>query len=64
MFAAYLAVTVVMIVVTAVEAVATMLRVEFVVANATEVGVPQPWLSWLGAVKLAGVAGLLLGLLG
>jgi len=37
-------------------------RAEWVVANMTRLGVPQPWLAPLGLVKLAGAAGLLVGL--
>jgi hypothetical protein len=35
----------------------------FVLANSARVGVPRSWLPWLAALKLAGAAGLLLGLL-
>ncbi|MFE9796036.1 DoxX family protein [Streptomyces goshikiensis] len=34
----------------------------FVLASSAEVGVPRSWLPWLAALKLAGAAGLLLGL--
>ncbi|GAA3254733.1 DoxX family protein [Nonomuraea helvata] len=45
-------------------AVADFARAKFVLANAAEVNVPQAWLPTLGALKAAGSAGLLLGLLG
>ncbi|MEU8544654.1 DoxX family protein [Streptomyces sp. NPDC048717] len=34
----------------------------FVLANSAQVGVDRSWLPWLAALKLAGAAGLLLGL--
>ncbi|MFC5754302.1 DoxX family protein [Actinomadura rugatobispora] len=45
-------------------AVADFARARFVLANAAEVDVPEPWVPVLGALKAAGAAGLLLGLLG
>lgn len=45
-------------------AVADLLKAKFVLANSSEVGVPESWLPALGALKAAGAAGLLLGLLG
>ena len=45
-------------------AVADLVRMPFVLANAAEVGVPESWLPPLAALKAAGAAGLLLGLLG
>ncbi len=45
-------------------AVADLARAGFVLANSAAVGVPRSWLPWLGCLKGAGGAGLLLGLLG
>ncbi|GAB4006496.1 hypothetical protein GCM10029992_57360 [Glycomyces albus] len=45
-------------------AVADLLKARFVLANSSEVGVPESWLPAMGALKAAGAAGLLLGLLG
>lgn len=45
-------------------AVADFARARFVLANMAEVDLPQSWLPMLGALKAAGAAGLLLGLLG
>ncbi|MHC0430413.1 DoxX family protein [Streptomyces sp. O3] len=43
-------------------AAADLAGARFVLANAAEVGVPRSWLPRLAALKLAGAAGLLLGL--
>lgn len=43
-------------------AIADYARAEFVLANSAEVGVPRSWLPFLATVKLAGAAGLVLGL--
>ncbi|MGV9357001.1 DoxX family protein [Streptomyces misionensis] len=43
-------------------AAADLAGARFVLANSAEVGVPRSWLPWLAALKLAGAAGLLLGL--
>ncbi|CAL9668181.1 DoxX family protein [Streptomyces sp. R1] len=43
-------------------AAADLAGARFVLANSAEVGVPRSWLSRLAALKLAGAAGLLLGL--
>ncbi|CAL9485793.1 DoxX family protein [Streptomyces sp. enrichment culture] len=64
MFTAYVVVTVVAIVADAGIAVADLLRARFVLANSAEVKVPASWLPWLAALKGAGAAGLLVGLLG
>jgi hypothetical protein len=64
MFAAYVAVTVVTILANASIAVADFRRAQFVLANSSEVGVPQSWLPLLAGLKAAGAAGLLLGLSG
>lgn len=64
MFTAYVIITVLTIVANAGIAVADLARAEFVLANSAEVGLLQSWLPWLAALKAAGAAGLLLGLLG
>jgi hypothetical protein len=64
MHTAYTVVTVVAIVANAVVAAADVLHARFVLDNSASVGVPESWLTNLGLVKAAGVAGLLLGLLG
>lgn len=46
------------------EAVADLMRAEFVLKNSAEVGVPESWLPGLAALKGAGAIGLLAGLLG
>ena len=43
-------------------AVADLTRARFVLANSAEVGVPQSWLPLLAALKAAGAAGLLIGI--
>ncbi|MEB4212209.1 DoxX family protein [Mycobacterium sp. 94-17] len=45
-------------------AIADFVPARFVLANSAQVGVPRSWLPALGAVKLAGAAGIVLGLLG
>ncbi|MEU9592322.1 DoxX family protein [Streptomyces sp. NPDC048193] len=45
-------------------AAADLAGARFVLANSAQVGVPRSWLPWLAALKLAGAAGLLLGLFG
>ncbi|MEU5185647.1 DoxX family protein [Streptomyces klenkii] len=64
MFISYVIVTAVTIAVNAGIAVADLAKAGFVLANSAEVGLPQSWLPWLAALKGAGAAGLLLGLLG
>jgi hypothetical protein len=64
MFAGYVAVTVITILANAWAAHADFVRARFVLANAAEVDVPHSWIPALGALKAAGAAGLLLGLLG
>ncbi|MFF9670353.1 DoxX family protein [Streptomyces eurythermus] len=64
MFTAYAITTAVTILANAGIALADLLRAGFVLANSAEVGVPRAWLPWLGALKAAGAAGLLLGLVG
>ncbi|MFJ8541889.1 DoxX family protein [Streptomyces sp. NPDC093586] len=64
MFTAYVVITVVTVLANAGIAVADLSRADFVVANSTEVGLSRTWLPRLAALKLAGAAGLLLGLAG
>ena len=64
MFVAYVVVTIITIIANAAVAVADLRRAPFVLANSAEVGVPPSWLPLLGALKAAGAAGLLIGLLG
>lgn len=64
MHTAYVVITVITILANAGIAVADLLRAEFVLDNSAEVGVPPTWLPWLAALKAAGAAGLLLGLMG
>jgi hypothetical protein len=52
------------IVANAAMATADFARARFVLANSAEVGVAPAWVPMLGALKAAGAAGLLLGLLG
>ncbi|MCK8676898.1 MULTISPECIES: DoxX family protein [Streptomyces] len=61
---AFVIVTLVTVLANAAIAVADLRGAAFVRANSAEVGVPRDWLWWLGALKGAGAAGLLLGLLG
>ncbi|ORB73583.1 DoxX family protein [Mycobacterium scrofulaceum] len=64
MNAAYLVITLITASITAGIAVADLIPAGFVLANSAEVGVPRSWLPALGAVKLAGAAGLIVGLVG
>lgn len=50
--------------VTAAIAIADFVPARFVLANSAQVGVPRSWLPALGALKLAGAAGIVVGLLG
>ena len=61
---AYVLVTLATASVTAAIAVADLVPAGFVLANSAEVGVPRSWLPALGAIKLAGAAGLVMGLVG
>ncbi|MEB3030677.1 DoxX family protein [[Mycobacterium] nativiensis] len=45
-------------------AIADFIPADFVLANSAQVGVPRSWLPLLGGLKLAGGAGLLIGLAG
>jgi hypothetical protein len=64
MNAAYVAITLITAIVTAGIAVADFIPAGFVLANSAEVGVPRSWLPALGAAKLAGAGGLVVGLSG
>jgi hypothetical protein len=61
---AYVVITLTTAIITAGIAVADLIPAGFVLANSAEVDVPRSWLPALGAVKLAGAAGLVVGLLG
>jgi DoxX-like family len=62
MHSAYIVITLTTAVVTAGIAVADLIPAGFVLANSAEVGVPRSWLRPLAALKLAGAAGLVAGL--
>lgn len=64
MFAAYLLITLVTIVANAWATAADLAQPKWLIVNMDEVGVPRAWLPPLAALKAAGAAGLLLGLLG
>jgi hypothetical protein len=61
---AYLLVIVTTAILVAGVAIPDFIPAQFVLANSAEVGVPRSWLPALGAVKLAGAVGLVVGLLG
>ncbi|NBE96848.1 DoxX family protein [Nonomuraea sp. KC401] len=64
MFTAYATVTVLAIAANVWAATADFMKAGFVLANSAALGIPFSWLPPLGALKAAGAAGLLLGLLG
>lgn len=64
MFTAYVVITIVTILATAATAAAVLAGVDSVRATIDQVGVSRSWLPLLAALKAAGAAGLLLGLLG
>lgn len=64
MHIAYVVIVLSTAIVTAGIAVADLIPAGFVLANSAEVGVSRSWLPALGAAKLAGAAGLVVGLLG
>ncbi|MFG2004994.1 DoxX family protein [Spirillospora sp. NPDC048911] len=64
MFLTYVVVTVITVAANAGIAIADLARAKFVLANSEEVGVSPSWVPLLGALKVAGAAGLILGLLG
>ncbi|OBH78727.1 hypothetical protein A5681_06700 [Mycobacterium scrofulaceum] len=61
---AYFVITLFTAAITAGIAVADLVPAGFVLANSAEVGVPRSWLPALGTVKLAGAAGLVVGVAG
>jgi hypothetical protein len=61
---AFVVITLATAVATAGVAVADLIPAGFVLANSAEVGVPRSWIPGLAAVKLAGAAGLVVGLVG
>jgi DoxX-like protein len=63
MHTAYVVITLITAVATAGIAVADLVPAGFVLANSAEVGVPRSWLPPLAAAKLAGAAGLIVGLI-
>ncbi|MDG4858478.1 DoxX family protein [Streptomyces sp. T-3] len=64
MFTAYVAVALVTIAANVYDSVVSLLRTEAVLANSAKVGVPESWLTPLALLKIAGSAGLAMGLLG
>jgi DoxX-like family len=64
MFIAYLIVTIVTVIANTAVAVGDLLLVDSVLKTSAEVGVQRRWVPVLGALKAAGAAGLVLGLLG
>ncbi|MEU1982725.1 DoxX family protein [Nocardia sp. NPDC019395] len=56
--------TIVCVLANAAEVAAKLMRARFVLQNAAEVGVEPRWIPYLAVLEGAGVAGLLLGLLG
>ncbi|SNT56365.1 DoxX-like family protein [Actinomadura meyerae] len=60
----YITVTLITAAINAAIAVADLAKARFVLANSAEVGVPHSMLPLLAALKGAGAAGLVLGLLG
>jgi DoxX-like family len=60
---AYMIVATATIAMNAAIAIADFTRVQFVTANSAQLGVPTSWLPALGTLKVAGVVGLLVGLL-
>jgi hypothetical protein len=59
---AYVVITLFTAAITAAIAVADLIPARFVLANSAQVGVPRAWLPALGAVKLAGAVGMVVGL--
>ena len=60
----YVVVTVITALVTAAIAIPDFIPAGFVLANSAKVHVPRSWLPMLGALKLAGALGLLVGVVG
>lgn len=64
MTTAYIVITLFTAGITAAIAVADFIPAGFVLANSAQVGVPRSWLPALGAAKLAGAIGLVVGIAG
>jgi hypothetical protein len=64
MFTAYVVVTFMAIAANAFSGVAALVRFEPILPGMAKAGVPESWLTILGALKTAGAVGLLLGLVG
>ncbi|MFA1545549.1 DoxX family protein [Actinomadura chokoriensis] len=64
MFVTYVVVTLATVAINTAIVVADLAKARFVLANSAEVGVPRSLLPLLAALKGAGAAGLVLGLLG
>jgi hypothetical protein len=64
MHTAYLVITLITAIITGGIAVADFIAAGFVLANSAEVGVPRSWLPALGAAKLTGAVGLVVGIVG
>ena len=60
----YVVVTVITAIITAAVAIPDFIPAKFVLANSAKVHVPRSWLPALGALKVAGAIGLLVGLVG
>jgi hypothetical protein len=60
----YVVVTVITAIVTAAVAIPDFIPAGFVLANSAKVHVPRSWLPMLGALKVAGAIGLLVGVVG
>lgn len=63
MYTTYLAIIAVTVFINAAMAIADLVDAEFVQKTSAEVGLPPGWVPKLGIVKLAGVGGLLVGVL-
>ncbi|MDX6350005.1 MAG: hypothetical protein QOF84_4795 [Streptomyces sp.] len=64
MYAAYVAVSAVVVAYCVFSAVMDFIRYEPILVSMTKAGVPHSWLPRLGALKAAGALGVLLGLIG
>ena len=62
MYTLYVAVVAITVLANAAIVVADLTGARFVLANSAEVGVPRSWLPLLAALKAAGAAGLVLGI--
>ena len=64
MYTAYVVVPLLAIAATAFSGVAALVHFEPILPGMARAGVPESWLTMLGALKTAGAVGLLLGLIG